>query len=120
MVRRHPPPEQRPLLVGRRGNVSSARSYRALNTTSEDSLHEEYTVQTHCPRARRQAPAPITVTLPDLPSVPPAYWGKDYKVFNLVGDGDSNSKLYKSNQAGKGYRTYGLSLAPADSSGHQL
>jgi hypothetical protein len=58
--------------------------------------------------------------LPDLPSVPAAYRGKPYRISRLLGDGDSNAKLAKTNDASLAYRTYGLSLAPADSSGFQL
>lgn len=38
----------------------------------------------------------------------------------LLGKGDSNTKLAKSERSGKGYITYGLSLAPADSSGYNI
>lgn len=44
--------------------------------------------------------------------------GSSYKVGTLLGKGDSNFKLSKSDNSGKGYLTYGLSLAPAKSSGY--
>ncbi len=69
---------------------------------------------------RRKAPAPITVTLPDLPSVPAGYRGQQRRVSKLLGAGHTNAKLAKSDRASLGYRTYGLSLAPANTSGHQL
>lgn len=53
----------------------------------------------------------ITVTLKD---------GTEYNINTLLGDGDSNAKLTKSDNSGKGYLTYGLSLAPADVSGYQV
>ena len=60
-----------------------------------------------------RAPAPLAVTLPDIPSVPEAWRGARYVVRSLLGSGDSNPKLRKSNQAGTPYRTWGLALAPA-------
>jgi hypothetical protein len=45
--------------------------------------------------------------------------GSTYKVGPLLGKGDSNAKLAKSDKAGKGYLTVGLSLAPAHTSGYQ-
>lgn len=53
----------------------------------------------------------ITVTLDD---------GTVYTVKELLGSGDSNAKLYKSDVSGVGYLTYGLSLAPASLSGHNV
>lgn len=44
--------------------------------------------------------------------------GSSYKVGTLLGKGDSNFKLSKSDNSGKGYLTYGLSLAPSKSSGY--
>jgi hypothetical protein len=46
--------------------------------------------------------------------------GESYAVKVLLSDGDSNAKLAKSNKAGKGYLTYGLSLAPASTSGYNV
>lgn len=46
--------------------------------------------------------------------------GSEYLVKTLLGDGDSNYKLSKSNASGKGFLTYGLSLAPADVSGYNV
>jgi hypothetical protein len=46
--------------------------------------------------------------------------GSDYTVKQLLGSGDSNAKLAKSDKAGKGYLTYGLSLAPANTSGFNV
>jgi hypothetical protein len=65
-------------------------------------------------------PPPLTVTLPDLPTVPEQYRAKPYFVRSLLTDGDDNPKLAKSNQAGRQYRTWGLSLAPANASGYQV
>ncbi len=56
-------------------------------------------------------PEPIVVTLPN---------GASYTVKQLLADGDSNVKLAKSNKAGKGYLTFGLSLAAAKSSGYNV
>jgi hypothetical protein len=53
----------------------------------------------------------ITVTLND---------GSLYIVRTLLGEGDSNAKLTKSDNANKGYLTVGLSLAPANESGYQV
>ncbi len=53
----------------------------------------------------------ISVTMPD---------GSTYTVKELLGKGDSNAKLTKSDGAEKGYLTVGLSLAPANSSGYQV
>jgi hypothetical protein len=53
----------------------------------------------------------ITVKLPD---------GTEYTVKTLLGDGDSNTKLSKSDQSDSGYITYGLSLAPANVSGYNV
>lgn len=44
--------------------------------------------------------------------------GSDYVVKTLLGSGDSNAKLSKSDKSGKGYLTFGLSLAPANASGY--
>jgi hypothetical protein len=44
--------------------------------------------------------------------------GTEYTVGTLLGKGDSNFKLSKSDNSGKGYLTYGLSLAPSKSSGY--
>lgn len=41
-------------------------------------------------------------------------------VTTLLGKGDSNAKLAKSDKAGKGYMTVGLSLAPARTSGYEV
>lgn len=51
----------------------------------------------------------LTVKLPD---------GSDYQIKTLLANGDSNTKLSKSNKSGKGYLTFGLSLAPAHTSGY--
>ena len=65
-------------------------------------------------------PAPLAVKLPDLPSVPEVWRGATYVVRRLLGPGDANPKLRRSNRAGTPYRTWGLALAPARDSGHQL
>lgn len=46
--------------------------------------------------------------------------GSTYDVKTLLGKGDSNAKLNKSDKAGAGYKTVGLSLAPADTSGYEV
>jgi hypothetical protein len=46
--------------------------------------------------------------------------GSEYKVNTLLGKGDSNTKLSKSDKSGKGYLTVGLSLAPAKESGYEV
>jgi hypothetical protein len=56
-------------------------------------------------------PSAITVKMPD---------GSLYTVRALLGKGDSNTKLMKSDKANKGYLTVGLSLAPANESGYQV
>jgi hypothetical protein len=53
----------------------------------------------------------VQVTLPD---------GSTYIVKELLGDGDSNVKLTKSDKANVGYLTVGLSLAPAKLSGYEM
>lgn len=44
--------------------------------------------------------------------------GSSYTVGKLLGKGDSNAKLKKSDDSGKGFLTVGLSLAPANESGY--
>lgn len=46
--------------------------------------------------------------------------GSSYKVTKLLADGDTNTKLAKSNNSGKGYLTVGLSLSPANESGYEM
>jgi hypothetical protein len=53
----------------------------------------------------------ITVKLPD---------GSDYTIKELLGSGDSNVKLSKSENSGLGFMTYGLSLAAGDTSGYEV
>jgi hypothetical protein len=53
----------------------------------------------------------VSVKLPD---------GSTYIVKELLGDGDSNVKLTKSDKANVGYLTVGLSLAPAKLSGYEM
>lgn len=76
-------------------------------------------------------PEGITVTLPDVPGVPdgnhptaPNMRGKEYTVGTLdaplITPGTDNPKLAKSDASDATYRTYGLTLAPADSSGYQV
>jgi hypothetical protein len=63
----------------------------------------------------------IEVTLPRVPILPPEYWGKKREVRHLLGRGRDNAKLARSMQgAGIGYEVFGLSLAPARSSGFQV
>lgn len=52
-----------------------------------------------------------TVKLPD---------GSTYEVTTLLGKGDSNAKLSKSDKADVGYMTVGLSLSPANESGYNV
>jgi hypothetical protein len=46
--------------------------------------------------------------------------GTSYQIVKLLGAGDSNAKLSKSDNSGKGYLTFGLSFAPANVSGFQV
>lgn len=46
--------------------------------------------------------------------------GSTYEVKTLLGKGDSNAKLNKSDKSGKGYLTVGLSLSPAKESGYEV
>ena len=74
----------------------------------------------------------ITVTLPDLPVIPdgkrfdgvPNMIGADYTVGTqdapLIAKGTDNPKLSKSDAADATYRTFGLTLAPADMSGYNV
>lgn len=65
-------------------------------------------------------PPPLVVTLPDIATVPKVWRGAKYVLRRLLGSGDSNPKLRKSDQAGTPFRTWGLALAPARESGFQL
>lgn len=69
------------------------------------------------PRVSR--PGPLTVTLPGTDTVPKPFRGQPYTLLALLGAGDDNPKLLKSNRAGTKYKTWGLSLAPATQSGYQ-
>lgn len=73
-------------------------------------------------KARRtRKPAPLTITMPDLPTVPFRYRGKRYTIgCGILSDGDDNPKLVKSNSAGTAYRTWGIALAPSIASGYQV
>lgn len=46
--------------------------------------------------------------------------GTEYTINTLLGKGDTNAKLAKSDKASKEYLTFGLSLAPAYTSGYQV
>lgn len=46
--------------------------------------------------------------------------GELYTVKQLLSDGDTNTKMAKSNKAGLGYKTVGLSLSPANESGYEM
>lgn len=70
--------------------------------------------------APTRRPAPLAVTLPSIPTVPRTWRGARYVIRKLLGAGDTNPKLLKSNRAGTPYQTWGLALAPARESGHQL
>lgn len=63
---------------------------------------------------------PLPVRLPDLPTVPELWRGATYVIRSLLSAGEDNPKLRKSDKAGTPYRTWGLALAPARISGHQL
>src|SRR4051812_3837817 len=65
-------------------------------------------------------PPPLAVRLPDIPTVPAPWRGSVHVLRSLLGSGDDNPKLAKSNRAGTGYKTWGLSLAPATESGYNL
>jgi hypothetical protein len=71
-------------------------------------------------KVRARKPSPLAVRLPNLPTVPDPWRGATYVLRGLLGSGDDNPKLARSNRAGTGYRTWGLSLAPATESGYQL
>jgi hypothetical protein len=58
--------------------------------------------------------------LPDIPTVPEVWRGAKYVLRRLLGSGDTNPKLRKSNLAGTPYQTWGLAMAPARESGYQL
>jgi hypothetical protein len=64
-------------------------------------------------------PPPIAVLLPDLATVPEPWRGAKYVLRSLLGSGDDNPKLARSNAAATPYKTWGLSLAPARESGFQ-
>lgn len=64
-------------------------------------------------------PPPLAVKLPDLPTVPDVWRGATYVIRTLLGSGDDNPKLRKSNEAGTPFKTWGLALAPAKESGVQ-
>lgn len=53
----------------------------------------------------------LGVTMPD---------GTHYQVQTLLTHGNANHKMAKSSAAGRGYLTYGLSLAPSDTSGYNV
>ncbi|HEX3152622.1 MAG TPA: hypothetical protein VHR66_31405 [Gemmataceae bacterium] len=65
-------------------------------------------------------PDPLPVRLPNIPTVPEPWRGSIHVLQSLLGSGDDNPKLSKSNRAGTGYKTWGLSLAPAKESGFNL
>jgi hypothetical protein len=67
-----------------------------------------------------RAPAPLTVLLPAVPALPAGLHGRPYRLSRLLLDGSSNAKLARSAHGpGRRYLAFGLSLAPADTSGHQ-
>lgn len=68
----------------------------------------------------RERTRPLHVQLPDIDTVPEVWRGKVIKVSRLIQDGDKNTKLAKSNAKSKKYRTFGLSLAPFNRSGHNV
>ncbi len=70
------------------------------------------------PPTRRSEP--LAVRLPDIPTVPEVWRGATYVLRKLLGAGDTNPKLRKSNAAGTPFQTWGLALAPAKESGFQL
>jgi hypothetical protein len=60
----------------------------------------------------------VTITLPNLESVPSKYRGRPYRLKRLLLPGDSNTKLRKGES--EAYRSFGLSLAPAKESGYNV
>src|SRR4051794_23908591 len=77
------------------------------------------TVRVKQGKVRGEKPSPIVVTLPDVPAIPPDLWGEPYTILRLLTDGEDNPKLARSNAAGTEYRSWGLTLAPANQSGYQ-
>ncbi len=77
-------------------------------TTTKKRVVEEY-----------QQGSGIVVALPSVAAIDKALWGTPYVVEALLTDGEDNPKLAKSNAASVEYRTWGLSLAPADESGYE-
>jgi hypothetical protein len=69
-----------------------------------------------------RAPAPLTVLLPAVPALPDDLHGRPYTVGPLLGAGDSNAKLAKSDRGSREHRyiTHGLSLAPDNVSGRPM
>lgn len=61
---------------------------------------------------------PLTVRLPDVPSVPAPLRGESYTLRRLLSPGKTNSKLAKAEALG--WVVAGLSLAPAMESGRQV
>jgi len=67
-------------------------------------------------------PRPLSLLMPDIPTVPKAYRGKVYELCRtgwLLGQGDDNPKLAKSEVSGE-FKVWGLALSPAKTSGYQL
>lgn len=69
---------------------------------------------------REAAGREMAVTLPDVPAISPELHGTTYRVGRLLTDGADNPKLAKSNASETNYRTWGLTLAPANMSGYQV
>jgi hypothetical protein len=65
----------------------------------------------------------LAVKLPDLSSIPKGWRGKKYEISRLLTQDKGNTKLRKSIGKlfdGKGWRIWGLALANANTSGHQV
>src|SRR5262245_12410355 len=90
--------------------VNATRTARAVKTRATRTVHV----------VRQAKLDPIEVTLPDVPLIPPQLRGKKYLVAKLLTDGEDNPKLAKSDKAGTTYRTYGVTMSPARSSGYQV
>src|SRR4051812_28502957 len=62
----------------------------------------------------------ITITLPSVNGIPETMHGQEYTFTKLLSDGEDNPNLAKSNAADVEYRTWGLTLSPANESGYEM
>jgi hypothetical protein len=93
----------------------TVRNTASVRVTVEVGEHERPP-----PNGVPRRPAALAVKLPDLPSVPEVWRGATYVIRRLLGSGDANPKLRRSNLSGSPYQTWGLALAPARESGFQV